>query len=167
MTEIRKAREEDLPSIYKIYETSRTYMRTHGNPDQWGNDYPPEELTIEDLNKERLYVITEDITIEAVFVFYAGVEETYARIDGSWTYDLHYGVVHRVASSGRIRNITRTIFDYCFTKTDYLRIDTHEANTTMQSALHRYGFRRCGTIFYNRNNSLIKRLAYDCRCKSI
>ena len=167
MTEIRKAAKEDLPTIYKIYERARTFMRTHGNPDQWGNDYPPEELTKEDLDKERLFVIAEDSTIEAVFVFYTGVEEAYARIDGSWTYDLPYGVVHRVASSGRIRNITKVIFDYCFSITDYIRIDTHEANITMQSALIRNGFKLCGTIFYNRNNSLTKRIAYDCRCKSI
>lgn len=167
MTEIRKAEEEDLPTIYKIYEKARAYMRSHGNPVQWGDNYPPEELTKEDLNKERLYVITKDSTPEAVFVFYAGVEEAYAHIDGLWTYDLPYGVVHRVASSGRIRNVTKKIFDYCFGITNYLRIDTHEANTTMQSALLRYGFRHCGTIFYNRNNSLTSRIAYDCRGKSI
>ncbi len=167
MTEIRKATKQDLQSIYEIYEKARTYMRIHGNPDQWGNDYPPEELTKEDLNKERLFVITKEDTIEAVFVFYLGVEEAYAHIDGSWTHELPYSVIHRVASSGRIRNITKVIFDYCFSITDYIRIDTHEANITMQSALLRNGFKLCGTIFYSRNNSLTKRIAYDCRCKSI
>ena len=167
MTEIRKAREEDLLSIYSIYEKARIYMRNHGNPDQWGNNYPPEELTKEDLNKERLFVITEDNSIEAVFVYFSGVEEAYASIDGSWTYDLPYGVVHRVASSGRIRNVTKTIFDYCFGITDYLRIDTHEDNATMQSALLRYGFRHCGIVFYSRNNSVTERIAFDCISETI
>ncbi len=90
MTEIRKATKQDLQSIYEIYEKARTYMRIHGNPDQWGNDYPPEELTKEDLDKERLFVITEESTIEAVFVFYSGVEEAYDNIKGSWTYNLPY-----------------------------------------------------------------------------
>lgn len=193
MRAIRKAVPGDLPAIYSIYESARSYMRTHGNPDQWENDYPPEDLIKEDLRNKRLYVITEDIsteesttqegttqentteesttekveTVEAVFVFFTGEEEAYNSIEGSWTYNLPYGVIHRVASSGKIRGVTKTIFDYAFTQADYLRIDTHEDNQTMQTALLRYGFRRCGTIFYSRNNSLTKRIAYDLRCKSI
>lgn len=183
MRAIRKAVPGDLPAVYSIYESARTYMRTHGNPDQWGNDYPPEDLIKEDLRNERLYVITEDIsteestteenttekieTVEAVFVFFTGEEEAYNNIEGSWTYNLPYGVIHRVASSGKITGVTKTIFDYAFTQADYLRIDTHEDNLTMQTALLRYGFRFCGTIFYSRNNSHTKRIAYDLRCKSI
>ncbi len=178
MRAIRKAVPGDLPAVLSIYESARTYMRTHGNPDQWGNDYPAEDIIKEDLRNERLYVITEDISteesttekvekVEAVFVFFNGEEEAYNNIEGSWTYNLPYGVIHRVASSGKIRGVTKTIFDYALTQAYYLRIDTHEDNQTMQTALLRYGFRHCGTIFYSRNNSFTKRIAYDLRCKSI
>lgn len=161
---VRNAKEEDdLASIYLIYERAREYMRMHGNPEQWGDNYPSRELIKEDKKRERLFVITEDDTIEAVFVFFRGEEEAYLNIDGSWSYTLPYGVVHRVASSGRIRNITKVIFDYCFTKTDYLRIDTHKDNATMQNALSRYGFALCGTVHYSRNNTVTERIAFDCR----
>ncbi len=160
---VRKAVEEDLASIYEIYKRAREYMRTHGNPEQWGDGYPPHWLIKEDKKRERLFVITEGGTIEAVFVFFIGDEEAYFNIDGSWSCSLPYGVVHRVASSGRIRNITKAIFDYCFTKTDYIRIDTHRDNTTMQNALSRYGFVFCGTVYYNRNNAVTERIAFDCR----
>ncbi len=179
---IRKAEKKDLSYIYNIYEEARDFMRTHGNPDQWGSTYPPHSLTEEDQAKSRLYVITDTAPDEtskeeaannkksinghkeeilAVFVFALDVEEAYGNIEGSWTYDMPYGVIHRVASSGRMKNITRTIFNYALTKTDYIRIDTHENNTTMQNALTRYGFRRCGTIYYTRNNSSTKRIAFD------
>ena len=194
---IRKAVKEDLTAIYDIYEGARSYMLTHGNPDQWGTTYPPRELTLEDIRQERLYVITGTATeaekdadtdvdtntdintdtdkktetgkenkqeiIEAVFVFDTKGEEAYNTIEGKWSYDEPYGVIHRVASSGRVRNITRTIFNFSLTKVPYIRIDTHRDNTTMQSALLRYGFRRCGTIYYTRNNSTSERTAFDFR----
>ena len=163
---IRKAETEDLPYIYGIYEKARLFMRAHSNPCQWGSSYPEKELTEEDIREKRLFVITEndekrEERIEGVFVFTTEEEKNYREIDGSWSYTLPCGVIHRVASSGRIKNITRSIFNYCLTIIDYLRIDTHEDNTTMQNALARYGFRRCGIIYYNRDNSATKRIAYD------
>ncbi len=136
---IRRAEKKDLTYIYNIYEEARDFMRTHGNPDQWGSTYPPHSLTEEDQAKSRLYVITDTTPDEnsresennektsnrpkeeilAVFVFALCKEEAYGNIEGSWTYDMPYGVIHRVASSGRMKNITRTIFNYALTKTDY------------------------------------------------
>ena len=45
-----------------------------------------------------------------------------------------------------------------YTFMDYVRIDTHENNHTMQSAITGYGFRKCGNI-YASNGTL--RTAYD------
>ena len=45
-----------------------------------------------------------------------------------------------------------------YKRQDYVRIDTHENNHTMQSAITGYGFRKCGNI-YASNGTL--RTAYD------
>ena len=41
---IRRAKIEDLGSILEIYAKAREYMRSTGNPTQWGNDKPKKEL---------------------------------------------------------------------------------------------------------------------------
>ena len=42
--QIRKATMNDLPDILAIYAYAREYMKEHGNPDQWKDNYPPLEL---------------------------------------------------------------------------------------------------------------------------
>ena len=46
---IRKAVPSDLPEILRVYEAARAYMRASGNPDQWGYDYPPEDMLTNDI----------------------------------------------------------------------------------------------------------------------
>ena len=42
--EIRKASVQDLDQIMQIYEKAREFMRTNGNAEQWGDEYPSREL---------------------------------------------------------------------------------------------------------------------------
>ena len=46
---IRKAAQQDLHSIMKLYENARIFMREHGNPDQWGTAYPPQNMIEADI----------------------------------------------------------------------------------------------------------------------
>ena len=41
---IRKARKEDIPAMMDIFAYARNFMRNTGNPDQWGDNYPSDEL---------------------------------------------------------------------------------------------------------------------------
>lgn len=184
---IRKATTQDIEPILAIYENARRFMCESGNPNQWTNGYPSRDVVINDMSNGNLYVIEEDAggdtaaavsvgattseatksvhsdtvvssSIVAVFTFIIGEEPTYKVIDnGSWNYDLPYGTIHRIASSGTARNITKVCFDYCLSQIDYLRIDTHQDNHPMQNAIRRFGFRECG-IIYVRNG---ERIAFD------
>lgn len=80
--------------------------------------------------------------------------------NGSWSYDIPYGTIHRVASSGKAKGVAKACFDFCFGLINYVRIYTHRDNKSMQSAIERYGFKKCG-IIYVRNNS--ERIAFDNR----
>lgn len=86
----------DLPQILKIYAHARAVMKASGNPTQWGDNFPPQELLEEDIDSNRLFLYVVNGQIEAVFAFILGADPTYAAIeDGQWLDDtLPYGTVH-------------------------------------------------------------------------
>ena len=154
---IRLARKEDIQTICRIYDLAREHMRAEGNTDQW-KKYPNEENALEDFRKKALYVMEED-EIVAVFTFFIGEEKNYQKIErGAWRSSKPYGTIHRVASSGKGRGITKGCFSYCLEQISYLRIDTHEKNFSMQAALKSFGFQYCGVVHVEDGSS---RLAFD------
>jgi len=72
---------------------------------------------------------------------------TYRVIEnGEWHSDREpYGVIHRVASNGVTKGVTRAAFSYGLERSGYVRIDTHEDNKPMQGALKKVWFQgmRC------------------------
>ena len=81
------------------------------------------------------------------FAFIIGREPNYAVIEnGAWHSDQPYGTIHRIASNGQAKGIACACFDFCHSKIDCLRIDTHADNKPMQNAIGSYGFRYCGII---------------------
>lgn len=145
---VRKAVESDYNRIMEIYEIARSFMAETGNPHQWGDlGYPYPDLIKEDIEKQRLLVITENETVEGVFFWSLGVDPTYVEIDGQWLNDKPYGVIHRIAGSGRVKGILKTAVEYGLQFSDNIKIDTHVDNTVMQSALEKLGFKYCGMVY--------------------
>ena len=48
---IRKATMSDLDTVFDLYAQARRFMKENGNPDQWGDNYPPRGQIIEDIQK--------------------------------------------------------------------------------------------------------------------
>lgn len=145
---IRLARLDDIDRILEIYFIARGFMAATGNPNQWPDDsYPPKELLLEDIALGRLYCVEENGAVEGVFYFATGEDPTYKVIDGAWLNDEPYGVIHRVASSGKVKGILAKCVEFASVRADNLRIDTHDENSVMQSALSKLGFKRCGIIY--------------------
>ncbi len=144
---IRKALPTDLERCLKIYSDAREFMRENGNPDQWGTEYPYEHLLVEDIKIGRLYVVENNDVVEGVFLMESGPDETYLEIEGEWLNNEPYYVIHRIASSGRVKGIVKAAVDFALQNTKNVRIDTHEKNLTMQAALTKIGFKYCGTIY--------------------
>lgn len=145
---VRKAVESDYNRIMEIYEIARVFMAETGNPHQWGDlGYPYPDLIKEDIEKQRLLVITENETVEGVFFWSLGVDPTYVEIDGQWLNDKPYGVIHRIAGSGKVKGILKTAVEYGLQFSDNIKIDTHVDNTVMQSALEKLGFKYCGMVY--------------------
>ena len=147
MTEIRNATLLDLDEILVIYERARAFMAENGNPNQWKKVHPPKDSLIENIAEQKLYVLTTDDIIDGVFFFDKGPDPTYNYIEGEWLNDKPYSVIHRIASSGRVKGVLKTCVDYCLTLCDNIKMDTHADNIIMQSALKKLGFVHCGTIY--------------------
>ena len=157
---IRSSQPADLPQLMQIYETARRFMQETGNAGQWVDGYPKKELLVEDIGREHSYVcLDEDNGIAGTFYFRVGEEPTYLKIlEGSWLNDEPYGVIHRIASSGKHRGVAATCISWCLEKCGNIRIDTHRDNKVMQNILQKLGFTCCGVICLENG---AERLAYQ------
>ena len=156
---IQKATLTQLPEILKLYARARSFMAQTGNPDQWGDVYPPEEMIREDIKNGKSYVNLENGNICAVFYFAVEEDPTYGYIeDGAWLDPSPYGVIHRVASNGTVPGTLRRCLDFCREKIRHLRIDTHADNYPMQHLLDKMGFTRCGIVYMEDGSP---RIAYE------
>jgi len=156
---IRLAAEKDLDIILEIYAHARQFMRETGNPNQWGDIHPLQELIEEDIRLRRSYICEEDGEPVGVFAFIIGEDPTYEIIEnGKWLSDAPYGTIHRLAGNSRAKGVAKACFEYCREQMPHLRVDTHEDNKIMQKVVADFGFRYCG-IIYVRDRS--PRLAYE------
>ena len=157
--QVRLTTEADLERVMEIYHGAQAFMAAHGNPTQWGGDYPGLPELLPDIARGDSYVLTENGTVVGTFSFIIGDEPTYqVLLNGRWHADRPYGTIHRLASSGTVRGVSRACFDFCTGLSDYVRVDTHADNRAMQAAIEGYGFRKCGNIYAS---SGTLRTAYD------
>ena len=144
----RGAVRSDLDRILKIYAHARQAMADSGNPTQWGDSYPPQEMLEADIDSNRLFVYVVNGELEAVFAFILGADPTYKVIEnGAWLNDtLPYGTIHRLASAGKRKGVASAVIEWCLEHCESLRADTHADNKIMQHLLEKNGFARCGII---------------------
>ena len=78
--QIRQANIEDLPQLLALYDHARIFMAEHGNPVQWGKNYPTEELVEGDIRNGNQYVGVADGKIVATGKYVGmGVEDDEGR----------------------------------------------------------------------------------------
>ena len=156
---IRKTKEMDFPYIMEMYDKARRFMAEHGNPKQWGNNKPEEDVILNDIKEGCSYVLEHEGSIIATFCYKEGPDPTYSFIeDGEWLNDKPYSVVHRITSTGEVKGSASYCINDAFNKCGNLRIDTHKDNYITQSLLKKLGFTYCGIIYVEDGS---KRLAYQ------
>lgn len=164
---VRKAQVDDKARIMDIYAYARKFMAENGNPNQWKNNNPREEVIDEDIKKQELYVIEDTLNssaengehIHGVFYFHIGEDATYNVIEnGEWLSDELYGTIHRIAGDGTVRGILGIAVAFCEKQTTHLRIDTHKDNKIMQHVILKNGFSERGTIYVKDGSP---RIAYE------
>jgi len=137
----------DLPKLSEIYENARAFMRQTGNPNQWGDNHPPQSAIEADIHNGDSYVCVNGDEILAAFFFSTEADSTYTVIDGNWLNDKPYGVIHRIARAENAKGAGAFCINWCFQQIPNLRIDTHQDNTVMLNLLEKLGFVRCGIIW--------------------
>lgn len=144
---IRKSALDDIPEMLEIFAAARRFMAGTGNPNQWTEDYPGEELLKSDIASGDSHVILSEGRIVATFVLRPGNDPTYDIIhDGNWPNDLPYATIHRIASRGERKGMLHAAMQYALERYSAIRIDTHRDNTVMRNAIAREGFTYCGII---------------------
>jgi hypothetical protein len=158
---IREMNQNDMNAVLDIYETARDFMRRSGNPNQWGDTRPTLDEIEKHIGAKNAYVcVSHENEIACVFTFYIGKDPLYARIYyGTWLNDTSpYGVVHGIASSGRIKGAVTFCLEYCYSKCGNIRIDTHRDNKRMRRLLDFLGYTYCGVIYFSDGS---ERLTYQ------
>lgn len=157
--DILKAEDKDIDRIMAIYDEGRAFMRKSGNLRQWTGGYPSESLIADDIASGYLYKAVEDGTVLGAFFFAVMDDPTYHVINGSWSSDRPYGVIHRIARSSSYKgSFLHDAVAFASARCDYIRVDTHQDNAPMQMALEREGFRKCGIIWIQDRS---ERVAFD------
>lgn len=146
---IRKANENDVEDMLRIFSYARKFMAANGNPNQWEETYPSRELLLEDISSGDSYIITDDDgKIHGTFLYRIGDDPTYHIIeDGKWLNEEMYGVIHRIAQDGQLSGMLEYVINFCLDRCKNIRIDTHHDNSVMLHLLEKFGFSRCGIIY--------------------
>ncbi len=148
--EIIAAQPQDIDQIMLIIEQAKSIMRKNGNHSQWINGYPSVEIIEADIHNQHAFVCVENTEIVGYFCFIKGndPDPNYKVIEaGAWLNNAPYGVIHRLASSGVVKGVARKAFDFAFSQTSNVRVDTNHDNIPMQNFLKNSGFTYCGVIY--------------------
>ena len=121
-------------------------MKETGNPNQWFDYYPQDEIILNDIENRLNYVFEEDNQIVGVMAFIIGKDPTYDYIEkGEWLNGEEYGTIHRIASIGN--GVFDEALKYVSKIVDNIRIDTHPDNIVMQHCILKNDFVYCGNIY--------------------
>lgn len=88
---IRPAQFTDMPDIMGIFDHARKFMRENGNPYQWTDGYPSEELMETEIRQGHCFVCENETDgVVATFCFSVGNDPTYSHIEGKWLNEAPY-----------------------------------------------------------------------------
>ncbi|MGV1060017.1 GNAT family N-acetyltransferase [Clostridium perfringens] len=152
--EFRQAKISDLDQIVEIIELSKKYLKKT-KVDQWQDGYPEKEDLRRDIESGSSYVLTNKDEIVATTVISLDGESTYNSIfNGEWITNEDYIVMHRVAVHDKYKG--KGIFKELIKEAEILalnkgissiKIDTHRDNISMQRAVVKNDFQKCGIIY--------------------
>ena len=136
----------------QIFQGAKAIMRASGNMHQWDNGYPSIEVVRNDISMGNCYVLCDGSEILGTMALIEGPDHTYSYIEGEWTNDEPYYVIHRIATYAPGRKTAVKMFDWAYGHIAEkgcrtIRIDTHKDNCIMKHILTGYGFNMCGVIY--------------------
>ena len=154
MPTIRRARPEELDSIWTLVRAAIALMNAQGSF-QWSDDYPTREDFAQPLSRGELYAACgEDGELLGVAVFNTFEDPCYEELDG-WTARPPALVIHKMAvdPAAQGKGTAAALFAYAIELTRTmglrsLRGDTYILNQKMQHLFQKFGFRRVGEVHF-------------------
>lgn len=163
MTTLELAAIGEAEACYAILDLGRRFQQEQGFT-QWTEDYPNPDTVRSDIRSGKGYAVRVDGVLAGYLCLDFDGEPAYAVIDGAWSAERPYAVVHRMAFLPQFRGMGladttwRLIEARCRAQgVDYIRADTDFPNARMQHILDKNGFRRCGVITFQGSG----KIAYD------
>lgn len=163
MITLEMANKQNVELCYSIIDEGRRFQREQGFT-QWTDDYPNMQTIQDDIECNKGYVVKVDGAIAGYMCIDFDGEPAYKDIEGTWSAETPYAVVHRMAFSQQYRGIGladttwKLIMDLCLEKDmHYIRVDTDFPNKRMQHILEKNSFKKCGVIVFQGSG----KLAYD------
>ena len=160
---ILPATEADLQAVIELVAQGRAALARQG-VDQWQDGYPSPETIRRDLLRGDGRIVRIDGAAAAYAAFVFDGEPAYGAIEGGWSSDDAYVVLHRLAVADEAkRQGVATAF---FHRTEelarargvwFFRVDTNFDNHYMLHLLEREGFAYRGKICYDSG----ERLAFE------
>ena len=98
----RKAEETDIERIWQIIGQAKAQMQRLGSQ-QWDENYPAIEHIRQDIQDGNGYVICREDRVVAYGVISFDGEPVYKDIEGKWSNDLPYVIVHRLAIADEMK----------------------------------------------------------------
>lgn len=152
--QFRKATDSDTERIWEILLQAKAQMKRL-NMHQWDENYPAIENVRQDIESGDGYVFTQENRVIAYGVISFGGEPSYKEIEGKWSNELPYMVVHRLAVAdeakhqGMARRFMLQAEEVSRQKGIYnFRIDTNYDNQYMLHLIDTMQFKYCGEVYY-------------------
>lgn len=150
--EYRLAKPEDLEAMMEMVEQAKASFRERGI-DQWQKGEPDAPGLSAGITAGQIHVLELSGRVVGMITLMEGPDPSYHTIDGSWLNDRPYMAFHRVCVAGDLkgRGLAAKLFSASEKESARLgyrdiRIDTHPDNRSMQRALEKSGYLRCGTL---------------------
>lgn len=163
MLDLRKGRIEEAFIAMEIIDMAKEHLRQQGI-DQWQTGYPDQACIERDMLAEKGYFLVDDEKIIGYLCIDFGGEPAYDDLQGEWSSDGDYVVVHRMAfaDSARGRGISTQAFRLveAFSKergVNAFRVDTDADNLKMRHILAKCGFSYRGKIWFDNS----EKIAFD------
>ncbi len=151
---LRKAILSELPDIWIILQQAIAQRKRDGS-EQWQNGYPNEQVVGDDITNGYGYVVEDNNEIIAYAAIIFGIEPAYEEIEGKWLTNGDYVVVHRVATSDKVKGkgVATRLFELieklCIERqVNSIKVDTNFDNAPMLKIMDRLHYTYCGQIYF-------------------
>lgn len=161
METLTPAQMDEIDICLQIINDGKIFQHEQGFT-QWTDDYPNRKTLLDDIHKQKGYVLKIDGSIACYMCIDFDGEPAYQNIKGKWlTASEAYAVIHRMAFGHTFRNsgLTAVVFplieESCLSKNiGSIRVDTDFPNKRMQHILKKHGFIYCGTVVFQGSDKL-------------